>query len=713
MEYINRKLDRYSHSPPHQQHSHQPSGPRHSIGANRQPRRRSELPSAPHTHRKHRHHLHKMIAFSGPSSKDLDAFKKSMQVIPDQHKSSLASASKNTLEKLCDPDVLHVWETDSDIDNLLQLASVIAKLCNLSTRKEKGANVDDGCMVIIAEEKAGRNNFGRICQLVKHLTCADGKKHLEGTVAAFCKIVVVKGWNNSVRSHGANNDSEAIVKRVNIAIERVFKMGTFPSGKKKMVWHHGPVVNSLLHWIDNTTSTLRSALYAVTITGSLDLSDSVKPSVPGRGNTLLDLSCLELYAKKLGIPVVFLDPSGQLITYRYLATYMYYFGYYINTFLPSSLSRPHFHKAQDDLVTFAFQLLGASKSKYGESVVKQVKKHLDASVASRWARRCVDPCSFEKSECKTAGNSHAIHHAVQLADSPFARFAHPATGLPAFARLCVGPAASGSIGFHVAAPAQIDFKASRFRLAHPATFYIVLSAPTQDEERVTNRIQGLMMAVLERVRQEKGNPVVEAGEKETWGGVKGACAWAMKTAEEGGMPKGVAEKVKFVMEKLGRGTCETAMGSGKENEDGIADKGVSEAARANADAIKAFGAGGNMFGQPQPQAMAMGYGGPQTQMGLGQQQQPMVYPPHQGGVAAPQNSPVMVPPPQMYVPQQGYGVPVPPPGYSAPAPPQGYAPRHGRDAGYAQTQGVGNAMPPPPMPTKQSGYAQSMGGPWK
>jgi hypothetical protein len=64
-----------------------------------------------------------MTSFNGPSSSDLVAFKKSVQSMPDQYKSSFASVSKETLEKLCEPDVLHVWETDSDIENLLQLTS--------------------------------------------------------------------------------------------------------------------------------------------------------------------------------------------------------------------------------------------------------------------------------------------------------------------------------------------------------------------------------------------------------------------------------------------------------------------------------------------------------------------------------------------------------------------------------------------------------------
>ncbi|KAF2826425.1 hypothetical protein CC86DRAFT_247437, partial [Ophiobolus disseminans] len=454
MDYINRALNRFSRTP------HQSWSPQSSPAATKHHH------SRPHRQHTRKHHPHKMTSFNGPWSQDLDAFKKSVQSMPEQYKSSFASASKDTLEKVCDPDVLHVWESDSDIDNLLQLTSVIAKLCNLGTRKEKGANADDGSMVIIAEEKGGRNNFSRICELVEHLTGADGKKHLEGTVVAFGTIVVVKGWNNSIRSDTGAREAEVAVKRITTSIERVFKMGSFPTGKKKLVWHHGAVIHFLLHFINTTASSIRSAFHAITVTASLDLTTAIKPSSAGRINTLPDLSTLETYAKKLDVPVVFLDPASQLITFTYLATYMYYYAYYINTFLPSSLARPHLHKAQDALVLFAFRLLGASKSKYTDAVVSLVKERL-GSKAKKWARTCVDARNYEKAECRKAGKDEAIHHAVQLADGPFALFKYTSEGLCAFARLAVGPASAGSMDFHVAAPVSISFASSRMRPSSP------------------------------------------------------------------------------------------------------------------------------------------------------------------------------------------------------------------------------------------------------
>jgi hypothetical protein len=732
MEYINRMLDRYSRTPsrPRPRHFSAPPAPP-AASPQKDPFRQDK--SSLHRYHKHKHHRqHKMTSFDGPWSDDLDSLKKAVQSMPDRYRSSFSSASKDVLETVCDPDILHIWETDSDIDNLLQLTSVIAKLCNLGTRKENGTNASDGSMIIIAEEKAGRNNVARICQLVEYLTCANGKKHLDGTVAAFGTIVVVRGWNNSVRSDIAGREVESTVKRINIAIERVFRMSN--AVKNKIVWHHGPVIHFLLTWINNTTPNLRNALYAITITGSLNFTDSVKPSAAGRLNTLPDLTRLESYAKKLDIPILFLDPSSQLITFQHLATYMYYYAYYINTFLPVALSRPHLHKAQDELVTFAFQILGASQSKYGDRIVRVVKDHLDPGTAKRWARRCVDSRSYEKGKCRNAGKEEMIHRAVQLADGPFSTFSSPSdTDLPAFARLAVGPAAGGSMEYHTAAPVDISFSSSRMRPSSPAVFHILLPAQGQDLERVTNRMQGLMMAVLERVRQEKGNPQLGAEEKDMWAAVSRACSYALKEAK-GKMPKSVEDKVKFVRDRLSKGTWGSIMsgGAGKQEPE----RGISDAARANQEAVKAYGAGGNMFGQPQ--MSGMGYG---LQGQMGQQQQQMPFAQHQQqyapqpqpdsgwqqmpfaqqsqqGMMAPPNSPGMGQPqhqpgPQMYAPQQ-HGQE------------RGYGPVRMVDAGYAPPQGIGGGSAgggaytgsPPPMRQssrgrgRRGGYSQSMGGNW-
>ncbi|USP80591.1 hypothetical protein yc1106_07865 [Curvularia clavata] len=493
-----------------------------------------------------------MTSFTGPWSSDLDSFKKSVQSMPEQYRSSFATCSKKALDKICDPKALHIWESDSDVDSLLQLTSVIAKLCDLGVRKKKGANAKDGSMLIIAEESSSGSNFDRICELVEYLTCAKPRKHLEGTVTVYSKIVVVRGWDNSVLS-GQREALEKTVRRINIAIERVLKMGGFEGKKRKLVWHHNAVIPFLLHWINTTTPALRSSISAITVTGSLNFENSIGPSLAGRANKVADLERLEQYAKKLSVPVVFLDSSSQLINSEYLGTYMYYYAYYINTFLPTCLSRPHLEKAQDELVTFAFRMRAASEAKYRNEAVKLVKKYLDPRTAKAWAHHCINESSYEKPKCRAAGKDESIHHAVQIADCPFARFSRT-PGVPSFARLAAGPASAASSEYYTAAPVSIAFTKSLFRPCRPATFYLLIPHATHDDaDKVTNRIQGLMMAVLERVRQEKGNPVLGDEEKDMWRDVVKACSWALDGIEDK-MPKDMARKVKFVRQKLKSGT---------------------------------------------------------------------------------------------------------------------------------------------------------------
>lgn len=381
---------------------------------------------------------------------------------------------------------------------------------------------------------------------------SDGKKHINNTVCAFDAIVVVRGID-----YTSSSDNKVAVKRINTAIERVFKMQR-PS-VKQLVWHHGPILSLLLAWIDNTTSDLRSVLTAISITAALDLTDGVKPSPLGKANKQADLQTLEDYAKRLDIPVVFVDPASQLITYEYLATYMYYWAYYIHVFLPSSALRPHLYAALDALVTFCFRLRGASDTTYGASAVRMVQEHLSASTARHWASTCIEPSSYTKDHCRATATDAQIHHAVQLADSPFALLSPtPGYPLPAFSRLPLCPSdkpAETTGEFYIAAPVSFTLTKCTFRASSASPFHILLPREGRDVDKVTAWIQGSMMGVLERLRQNKNEDPVRINKQETelYGEVAKACVWALDGCR-GKMPEGVEEKVKYVREKLRRGT---------------------------------------------------------------------------------------------------------------------------------------------------------------
>lgn len=641
------------------------------------------------------------MSFTGPYARDLAELQKSISSIPSDNKTAFASASNDTLDVFCDTDALHVWETDSDIDSLLQLTSVLAKLCDLGLRESRDdVKGKEGGMVIIAEEGRTKSHFKRLCELVEHLTGESGSSHLEGAVRAYdgARIVVVRGWDYKPDNNSSNSQGVArVVKRVSTALSRALSA----SKLNKIVWHHGAIVAPLLSFINTTTSSLRNALAGISIMDSLHLVSGVKPSAAGRSNTLPDLERLHSYAKRLGIPVLFLDSSTQSITSPYLAAYMYYFAYYIGTFLSAPLTKPHLHAAQDELVTFAFRLRGASEKRYGEEVVRVVKKHLDPR-SRTWARRCIDARSYEKSQCQAAGAESAVHHAVQLADAPFALFkkcfspSSETEGIAAFARLAVGPASPVQAVKQVftAAPVDVAYRTSRVRIRRPTALYVLLSKPRLTAENTQNLIQGLMMAVLQRVRQERGNPTFGAHEKTMWKDVVKACSWALNGCE-GKMPGGIAGKVEFVKAKLTKGTWGYIVGAPNEGAKTVAAGDGSGAASANAAAHVALSdtAAGMQNACQQDYGQQVPYAGPgygqQGMMNLPLLQQGCYY--HQ--LAGQQQGAQMAGDPPMY--RQGQM--------------NGYAP--------AQEHGYGDGVPPPDhghaqqMPggfpvTPQAGYAQ-------
>ncbi|KAF2183812.1 hypothetical protein K469DRAFT_689573 [Zopfia rhizophila CBS 207.26] len=499
--------------------------------------------------------------FSGPWSKTMADFRKSIQTMPSKYKPSFDIIASDSGNITCQSKYLHVWETDSDIDNLIQLTQVICKVRSLATYVPqvggKGRHVQAGT-VIITEEHPDRDNFQRVCELLKHLTHGIGKDQLHGKAKVFGNIAVVRGVDNGRISSAdgkypgqAQEKALEAVSRINKAISRICKA----SRKDKIVWHHGPVVHFLNFFIQNTTSQLRSSFVAITIYSALDFTtNSIKPTDFAKKNRLQDLERLSAYLTRLNIFAVFISTSSQLLTSTHLNTYVYYWGYYINALLPTSLSRTHFHMAMDHLLTFCYRLHGASTHKYEASIVSLVQTHLSARTGRSYSKHAVSPSSYTKLLCRSAGKNEEIDTAMQLADAPFKPF-NP--GIQAFSRLYVGPGSNGT-EFHITAPVELNFKSMEIRPCSPSPFRVWLALEGQDEAKVRVRTQELMAEVLSEVlRSGEGGmtremPVVGREAKEAWKDMEKACLWALDGCM-GSLPGGLEEKVKSVREMMEKG----------------------------------------------------------------------------------------------------------------------------------------------------------------
>ncbi|KAF2640448.1 hypothetical protein P280DRAFT_451151 [Massarina eburnea CBS 473.64] len=504
---------------------------------------------------------------SGPDCKDIIEFKKSIAGVPSDVKAPFDAISKDALAKVTDPRALTVWETDADIDGLLQLIEVYFKIKAANASSSGGAapagtgwagSGKNGKkkmgMIILSQEKDDRNAYQRIIDLLRYLTSTKGEAHLNGTVCAFDSIVIVRGVNYSKTR--TKEEDKHVIKRINTSIDRVLKMiHNSSSSKPKIVWHHGPILSLLLTWI-NHADDLRSSLSAITITAAVTFTDGLKPSDVGKSNKPSDFQTLERYATKLGVNVLFLDPVTQLIYNEFPSHFIHYFGYYITVFLPHSVTLPHYRVGLDYLTTFAFRLWGATKNTYGKDVVAQVKQHLNGERSQHWARICIDPASYTRAACLSAGEERPLQLAGSLADSPWAMYATslttvPTSPLPGFARLVLCPTSSLdtlTATYH-AAPISLNYSTSTYKVSNPSPFRLLVPRDGIDIPAMEQRIQGTMTAILTRVMEVK--PKLRMGDPDVrvWMDMLGAVNWCLEGCMAG-LPANVRGKVEEVASML-------------------------------------------------------------------------------------------------------------------------------------------------------------------
>ncbi|KAF2471245.1 uncharacterized protein BDR25DRAFT_172129, partial [Lindgomyces ingoldianus] len=508
--------------------------------------------------------------FNSPWSKTLEGLRKTAQGVPGQHKSEFDKLSTKTLEVINNTNYLHVWETDSDADNLLQLATVIVKIRSITTyvpHKTGPANYVPAGMVVLTEESTGdRDNFIRVCDMVKHIMRDPGQERLNGKVKVFSNIAVVRGVNNAKTpdNDGKYDDkatakvAQEAVNRINVVIDRILKLGVYEGHRKKIVWHNGPVLHFLLYFINFTTAELRNALAGITVHSvftffklkqdpSVAATGALQTTALGRKNSLQVLSRFTTYLTKLKITATFTDTESQLLNYN-LNTYVSYWGYNGILFAPSRVWTPHLHATMDALVTFCFRLRGACDKKSGQEVVEMVYAHLTPKHAKPYAKTCINASSYTTQLCRSAGADMSIHDAVSQADAPIQPLSNR---IPALSRLAIGPA-SNSCGSHLAAPIEFEFNRMEMRISSSSPFRFLLPLASDDVEKARARTVASLNVVTNCISDGHGTlkqVKVEKEVKEAWVEMKTACLWALDGCK-GRLPKGMEEKVRYVGEKL-------------------------------------------------------------------------------------------------------------------------------------------------------------------
>jgi hypothetical protein len=522
-------------------------------------------------------------SFAGPPCKNFEDLRACVVKVPKNHICAFDYSSGLSLAAVCDPSALHIYEMDSELDSLIMLTQIVLRVRATNTfipQVNGPVMIVPTGMIIVVEHKASRDNFTRLCQQMKHITQEEGHLHLGDTYCSFGAIALVKGVDNA---NVPNKDGvyppftlghiALAVKRINIAIERIIQKCTYNSERlKNIVWHHGPVIHFLNHFIANTTSNIRNRIKAVTIHNALSFKTGINPSPCAHSlNKSTDIDRLRSYLERLNLSATFLDAHTQGIDLDVLSNYIWFSPYYVHTLLPGSLLQPHYYHALDTLLLFSYRLRGAVENTYNTSVVQVLKNHTN-SRAIAYAKESIKPSNYTKELCRAAGTDKQIHHACALADSPFALLRPmDANIFPAFTRLFVGPVALDTAAeYYVSVPLEFHMSKGQYRVSSSSHFRLhmphpALAKPTgmfpdapNRSENITERVRGVFNGVVEAMRTLRGDPVMSNEERVAWTDARKACEWALEGTKDK-LPKGMGEKVNCVEERFKGGMWNTVI----------------------------------------------------------------------------------------------------------------------------------------------------------
>ncbi|ORY03586.1 hypothetical protein BCR34DRAFT_634977 [Clohesyomyces aquaticus] len=534
-----------------------------------------------------------MENFNSPWSKTLEGLRTTIESVPSAHTAAFEKLSAETLNAINNPAYLHVWEVDGDVDSLLHLEYVIVMLRALTTyvpqKDEPAKYVPAGMVIIVSEsEISGRDTFSRVCDTVKHIMQDSGTAQLNGFVKCFSNIAIVRGVNNSklptpapelrYTDKAAAKQASDAVQRITLTIFKILEKGFYTGDRRKIVWHHGPVVHFLLYFVDHTTPPIRNALAGITVhslfTFTKSSTESPDPCIPitgplfatslGQRNTLTHLSTLSTYTTRLHITTTFLTTSALLTPFS-LNTYIPYWAHSALVLLPRSVWLPHFHSTLDELVLFSYRLWGGKTGVFGKEVVAIVQAKLREKVAGRWARRCIQQQEYGKEKCKAevvAGEGE-VYRIVNAVDGPIQPFGdgngEAEAGLPAWSRLSVGPVGMSKSAY-IAAPVAIDFGHRAMRVSSTSPFRVLLPRD-ETPETVRRRIGEAFGGLVSLARGQgggNGRVGVKREDVECWKEVVGACEWAL--AGGGRRGKDIEERVGFVRGGLRMGGWASLVG---------------------------------------------------------------------------------------------------------------------------------------------------------
>ncbi|OCL11318.1 hypothetical protein AOQ84DRAFT_437783 [Glonium stellatum] len=439
-----------------------------------------------------------VTSYESPWAESITELQSFIDKMPESINHVFQSHSKQATEAITSNDHLHVYQTYSDIDYLLQTAILIYQLHSLYTyvpqKNSLGRKVPAGA-VIIADDF--ERCFEKVILLMKHITGEDGEAHCKGNILVFDTIAIVRGTDPTMlpgpdgmySQEETHENAMAAMHRVVTSIENVSKI----TGKKYIVWHHGPYIHFLNFFFKTVRPAMRQRFVAITVMAAVKSNDEgVSHRISQSINTTDCWERLYRYGTAMRIPVVLLDNSAQMIEAPHLTRTFPRFGDAFIMLFPYDIWYPHVASQMDVICMYMFRLAAAIAGKSGVDCVERIKSSLNQGLAKQWARGSINPIYFSPEACEMQNCLWSMKRIRWLVDLPIRQ---KAEALDPMCRVEVGPGRPTNDIESVRV--ELDFANKTASISSSSPLYL-LKARHLNRDEASLRLQGFFQEYVVR-----------------------------------------------------------------------------------------------------------------------------------------------------------------------------------------------------------------------
>ncbi|KAF2491377.1 hypothetical protein BU16DRAFT_542507 [Lophium mytilinum] len=511
-----------------------------------------------------------MASFKSPALNSFASLTAALSRIPSQNRDTLQELSHDASDLITAADALHVYEIEGEPDDLVFVTVQVEWLKNHPREDHRGTKFPAGAVFLASTRN---RSFGRVVEQLEHITGEKPQHHLNGHVVLFGTFAVVRTSDSTAKDTSLDAVKTA-TKNITITLSQLSKT-TITS---RYVWHHGPHLRPLTHFISSTTPSIRNNLLALTISASISSLPSSSTPDP-HTNTTTDWRTLETYARRLRLPIILLDPTTIPCHYTYLNHVLKNLGELVPALFPASVYTENVNHYLDLAHVLVYRVVAAAARRHSAAVASKVDAAIPPHHEGVWPRACVSARAYPRERCRMKRALPAMKQLAWYTDMGMMPLGSArASSAAGVARVLLGPGRATDAVMCV--PVEIAFRGGAFRVSSAGTFCVYTLDRTKESgraealfhaqvaEAVVGGVEGFVKGFYERRKnqwgyQPEGLGQVPDGVAVMWGEVYQGLIKQLRGVAQGEAGKGWSEEekrdVQSVVKALGTGSFTTAV----------------------------------------------------------------------------------------------------------------------------------------------------------